>query len=170
MRLDREWAPELPRRNPEFLSDGEPLLAAAWRGRVDVATLLLELGFGVDVVDKTDQRPLHNAVASGSLELLKLLVAHGADVDRPTTQYGGPLGLASHFQQREIAAFLAPLSRDVHNLTYLGFKERLAELFAADPTLLNAVHFRMGCTPLFVLPTRRSRWRRSFCRTAQIRP
>jgi hypothetical protein len=56
MRLDREWARELLRRNPEFLSDGEPLLAAAWRGGVDVATLLLELGFGVDVVDKTDQR------------------------------------------------------------------------------------------------------------------
>lgn len=83
------------------------------------------------------------------MEVVKRLVRHGA---RPTTQYDGPMGFASHFGRREAAGFLAPLSREVHNLTYLGFKDRLAELFAADPGLANARHFRFGWTPLFVLP------------------
>jgi hypothetical protein len=85
--------------------------------------------------------------------VVKLLVAHGADIDRPTTSFGGgAMGYAAHFDRREIATFLAPLSRDVHNLAYLGFKDRLAELFEADPSLVNARHTRRGCTPLFALP------------------
>jgi uncharacterized protein len=62
------------------------------------------------------------------------------------------MGFAAHFDRREIAAYLAPLSRDVHNLTYLGMKDRLGELFAADPGFVNLQHFRYGFTPLFVLP------------------
>ena len=61
------------------------------------------------------------------------------------------MGYATHFDRREIATFLAPLSVDVHNLTYLGFQPRLAELFASDPSLVNVRH-RMGFTPLFALP------------------
>src|SRR5207302_7249168 len=126
---------------------------AARAGRADVVALLLELGVDVDVADEIEQRGLQVAVAGGSLEVVELLVAHGADIDRPTTKVGGgAMGYAAHFDRREIAAFLAPLSRDVHNLTYLGFKDRLAELFAADPALVNARHDRMGCTPLFLLP------------------
>jgi ankyrin repeat protein len=89
---------------------------------------------------------------SGSIEVVQLLVAHGADIDRPTKRYGGALGFASHFGRKEIARLLAPLSRDVHNLTYLGIKERLEQLFAGQPALVNAVHFRLGVTPLFTLP------------------
>jgi uncharacterized protein len=103
-----------------------------------------------DVADQTQLRGLHAAVTGDSLEVVKLLVSRGADIDRPTSQYDGPMGFASHFGRREIAAFLAPLSRDVHNLTYLGFKDRVGELLAADPSLVNARHFRFGCTPLFV--------------------
>jgi len=62
------------------------------------------------------------------------------------------MGFASHFAQREIAALLAPMSRDVWNLAHLGMRERLRELFDAEPTLANAVHARLGFTPLFALP------------------
>jgi uncharacterized protein len=128
------------------------MLAAARGGRIDVVALLLELGVDVDIADNTEQRGLHNAVAGGSLDVVKLLVAHGADVDLPTTRFGGSMGFAAHFDRREIAAYLAPLSRDVHNLTYLGIKDRLGALFVADPEFVNLRHFRYGFTPLFVLP------------------
>jgi ankyrin repeat protein len=153
MKLDREVAHALVKQHQEVLSDAEPMLTAARRGRVDVVTLLLELGVDVDVADETEQRGLHNAVAGGSLDVVKLLVGHGADIDRPTTRMGGgSLGFAAHFGQREIATFLAPLSRDVPNLTYLGMAERLRELFAVDPTLVNAVYPKFDATPLFALP------------------
>lgn len=152
MRLDHATARAIAAIRPECLSEAEPMLTAARGGRADVVALLLELGVGGDVADETQQRGLHNAVAGGSLDVVKLLVAHGADVDRPTTRYGSAMDFAAHFDRREIAAFLAPFSCDAHSLTNLGFKVRLGELFAADPSLVNARHFRFGFTPLFVLP------------------
>jgi ankyrin repeat protein len=151
MRLDRAEARALVKLHPELLIDAEPMLTACCRGRADIAAMLLELGVDVDVADQDQVRGLQCGVASGSLEVVKLLVAHGADIDRPTTRSGGgAMGYAAHFDRREIAAYLAPLSRDVHNLTYLGLKDRLAELFTADPSLVNARP--MGWTPLFFLP------------------
>ena len=153
MSLDRDAARAIVANQPGYLNDPEPMLTAARAGRGDVVALLLELGVDADVADATEQRGLQVAVAGGSLEVVKLLVAHGADIDRPTTKVGGgAMGYAAHFDRREIAAFLAPLSHDVHNLTYLGFKDRLSELFADDPDLVNARHARSGCTPLFLLP------------------
>ncbi|MEP7099380.1 MAG: ankyrin repeat domain-containing protein [Burkholderiales bacterium] len=128
------------------------MLSAARNGRSDVVALLLELGVSVDVADATGLRALQAALPSGHLEIARLLLAHGAEVDRPTAQYDGAMGFAAHFGQREIAALMAPRNRDVHNLTRLGLKQRLAELFANEPVLVNSRHFRSGVTPLFMLP------------------
>jgi ankyrin repeat protein len=152
MQLDRDAARRLAEQHPECLHNPSPMLIATRQGRTDVVALLLELGMDVDIADETKQRGLHNAVAGDSIDVVKLLVAHGADIDRPTTRFGGAMGFAAHFERRDIAAFLAPLSRDVFNLTYLGMAERLRELFAEDPQLANAVAPRAGITPLFCLP------------------
>jgi ankyrin repeat protein len=152
MQLDRETARAIAKAHPECLGNAETMLAAARAGRTDVVTLLLELGVNVDVADRSLQRGLQNAVAGGSFEMVKLLVERGADVDRPTLHYGGALGFAAHFGRRDIAAWLAPLSRDVLNLTYLGLTDRLRELFANDPSLVNWQSPRDGASPLFVLP------------------
>jgi uncharacterized protein len=152
MQLDRDAARRLAEQHPECLHNPSPMLIATRQGRTDVVALLLELGMDVDIADETQQRGLHNAVAGNSIDVVKLLVAHGANIDRPTTRFGGAMGFAAHFERRDIAAFLAPLSRDVFNLTYLGMVERLRELFAEDPQLANAVAPRAGITPLFCLP------------------
>ena len=153
MRLDREEARALAQIHPELLTEAEPMLTACRRGRADIVAMLLGLGVDVDVADDDQVRGLQCAVASGSLEVVKLLVDHGADIDRPTTRSGGgAMGYAAHFGRRDIADYLAPLSRDVQNLTYLGFKQRLGELFAAEPELVNARHGQAGCPPLFWLP------------------
>jgi ankyrin repeat protein len=152
MRLDRDAARRLAQQHPQCLHDPSPMLIAARQGRADVVALLLALGMDVDIADETEQRGLHNAVAGNAIEIVKLLVAHGADVDRPTTRFGGAMGFAAHFERREIAAFLAPLSRDVFNLAWLGMVERLRALFAEDPQRANALAPRTGITPLFCLP------------------
>ena len=153
MQLDRDAARSLAEQHAECLHNPAPMLIAARQGRADVVALLLELGMDVDIADEIEQRGLQVAVAGGSLEVVKLLVAHGADIDRPTTSFGGgAMGYAAHFERRDIAAFLAPLSRDVFNLAYLGMAERLSELSAEDPQLANAVAPKAGITPLFCLP------------------
>jgi hypothetical protein len=40
----------------------------------------------------------------------------------------------------------------VHHLVYLCCKDRLLELFGADPKLVDSVHPQSGMTPLFALP------------------
>jgi ankyrin repeat protein len=153
MRLDRDAARAVAADHPECLLDAEVMLTAARKGRADIVALLLELGVNVDVTDESQQRGIQIAVLGNSLEVVRLLVAHGADIDRPTLrQGGGAMGYAAHFQRREIAEFLAPFSRDVLELTYLGMMERLKQLFDEDRTLANVVSPKYGMTPLFCLP------------------
>jgi ankyrin repeat protein len=153
MRLDRDAARALAERHPECLRDASPMLIAARQGRADVVALLLALGMDVDVGDEIGQRGLQLAAGSGAIDVVKLLLAHGADIDRPTTSFGGgALGYAAHFGQREIAEMLAPLSRDVFELTYLGMTARLEALFAEEPSLVHRRGSKSGATPLFALP------------------
>jgi ankyrin repeat protein len=151
-RLDRNEARALSDANPEFLSDSELMLTAARQNRLDIIELLLDLGMDVDIENFAGFRALHTAVSVNALDIVKTLIAHGADIDRPTENYGGPMGFAAHFDRREIAKVLAPLSHDVHSLVRLGMKDRLRELFTAEPELANVAHFRNRQTPLFSLP------------------
>lgn len=151
-RLDRAEARRLAEQNPEWLRDPELMLTAAREGRRDVVELLLNLGVKVDMEDSSGMRALHQATSSGALEVIRLLLERGAEVDRPTKHHGGAMGFAAHFGQRAAAELLAPHSRDVHNLVFLGMRARLEELFAAEPALVNLAHFRSGMTPLHTLP------------------
>jgi ankyrin repeat protein len=113
---------------------------------------LLALGMPVDIMDEGGARALHAAVAHNARHALVHLIGRGALVDTPQKHYGGAMGTAAYFQRHECAQLLAPHSRDVHNMVLLGLTGRLAELFAAEPSLANLVHLRMGSTPLFWLP------------------
>src|SRR5262245_7865598 len=150
--VDRDEARRLIALHPEFLGDPELMITAARERRLDIVELLLDLGMAVDVTDEGGIRALNVAAGSGAVDVVKLLLARGADVDRPTKHFGGPMGFAAHFGQRSTAELLAPHSRDVHNMVFLGMKDRLRELITAEPALANLEHFRSGSTPLFMLP------------------
>ncbi|MFV3128796.1 ankyrin repeat domain-containing protein [Niveispirillum sp. KHB5.9] len=154
MALEADKARALSAAHPECLNDPSPLHNAARQGRADVVELLLDLSMPVDLGDHGDQRAIQFAAMGNALDVVKLLVARGSEIDRPTTTPygGGAMGYASHFGRRDIAAFLAPLSRDVSELVYMGFVDRLTELFAQEPGLVNAPHPKFGTLPLFALP------------------
>jgi ankyrin repeat protein len=150
--FDRDEIRRLAVLHPEYLRDPEFMLGAARLGMRDLVELLLDLGVDVDIADEGGIRALNHAAGAGAADVVELLLERGADVDRPTKHYGGPLGFAAHFNRRAVAEILAPRSRDVHNLVYLGMKERLRALLAAEPALANLEHYRSGLTPLFTLP------------------
>lgn len=154
MALDADGARASAASHPGCLDDPSPLHSAARQGRADVVELLLDLGMPVDLADHGGQRAIQYAVMGDALDVVQLLVARGAEIDRPTTtDYGGgAMGYAAHFGRRGIAAFLAPLSRDVTELVYLGFVDQLAALFRQEPELVNTPHPKFGTLPLFALP------------------
>jgi len=151
-KLDYAEVRRLAAAHPECLRDAEAILYAAHLNRYELVELLLDLGTDVDVEDSNGIRALGAATRSGALEVMRLLLDRGADVDRPGKHYDGPLGAAAFFGQRAAAELLAPRSRDVHNLVFLGMRDRLRELFAVEPALANLPHFRSGHTPLYMLP------------------
>lgn len=149
---DHEAARRLATSHPEVLRDSEPMLTAAREGRLETVKLLLDLGMHVDIADQGGIRALNLAAGNGHLEVMRLLIEHGADIDKPTQHYGGPMGFAAHFRQRAAAELLAPHSRDLHNMVFIGLRERIVELLAQEPALANLQHPRNGWTPLFTLP------------------
>jgi ankyrin repeat protein len=149
---DIDEARRLALLHPEVLLDSEPMITAAREGRFATVELLLDLGMDVDIADGAGVRALNVAAGNNRLDVMRLLIDRDADIDRPTQHYDGPMGFAAHFGHREAAALLAPYSRDVHNMLFIELKDRLAELFAAEPELVNLRHPRSGVTPLCCLP------------------
>jgi ankyrin repeat protein len=78
---------------------------AAERDSVEAVALLIELGFDVNAVIRT--APLHEAAMRGNLEVIRLLLDHGADPGVRDVGYDAtPAGWADHFGQREAKELL----------------------------------------------------------------
>ncbi len=84
------------------------LTAAAFYGKSNMISLLLGMGIDPNGYPTSDSgfhshaTPLHQAVSSGSLDAVKLLVEAGANLDAVDLMYDGtPLGWAKHMQADE---------------------------------------------------------------------
>jgi ankyrin repeat protein len=151
LRGDRATVQALAADHPEYLRFPAPLFKAAEQNRVDVATMLLDLGMSPDVTGHANTRPLHRAAANDSVEVGKLLIERGAEIDPVETyQNGVPLGWSIYAGKGALAETLARLSRHTRVLTRMGHLARLRELFAEDPSL--ALEMIDGGSLLFYLP------------------
>ena len=78
-------------------------------------------------------------VARGNLELLDLLLAHGADLNARTSWEKGGFGVLEHVNPDEAAALIARGAKiDVWAAANLGMMSELAALIAGDPSLVHA--------------------------------
>ena len=156
LRGDRAAAQALAARHPEFLRFPAPLFKAAEQDRIDVATLLLDLGMSPDVTGHHNTRPLHRAAASDSVAVGKLLIERGAEIDPVETyQNGVPLGWSIYAGKGVLAETLARVSRHTPILVHMGNVARLRELFDADPALARETY--NGASLLFYLPNDETR-------------
>lgn len=107
----RELLAEEPSRANAFASDGfTPLGLAAFFGSSEAARILLASGADPNLAARngTKVAPLHSAVAGGNTEIIRELLAHGADVH--ARQEGGftPLhGAAADGGEETIRLLLA---------------------------------------------------------------
>jgi ankyrin repeat protein len=68
---------------------------------------LLKLGLDVNgTTEPTGLTPLHLAAGEGHLDIVKLLLEHGADINARSAFRVTPLALAARDRQTEVAAFL----------------------------------------------------------------
>lgn len=75
---------------------------AIWRGDID---LLRQLGEddpeALHEVDENGWHPLHEAVRAGNIEIVQILLDHGADINQETDYDQNPLTLAIHYHGRD---------------------------------------------------------------------
>lgn len=154
LRHDAAAARALLAGQPDLIQHPGPLLAAAEFGNAQAVGLLLELGAAVDGLDHDGIAPLHRAVQSGSLEAVDRLLAAGADIDRRERRWNGtPLTWSRVLGQPQITARLAPLSRDVRGLCWLGLTGRLSSVLADEPGRIgDTMPGDENPTHLFCLP------------------
>jgi Ankyrin repeat len=91
----------------------DQLVRAVASNRPPAVALLLELGFDVNAMDRTaplHMVALHEAAMRGNMEVIRLLIEHGAD---PTIHDSGydatPAGWAEHFHNAEAEQYLRAL-------------------------------------------------------------
>lgn len=81
-----------------------PLHAAAGKGSLEVANVLIKKGAGVNErVTSNGFSPLHVAVVNGKAEIAKILMSNGADINARTKQEQTPLDKAVSEEHNEIA-------------------------------------------------------------------
>ncbi|WP_443750055.1 ankyrin repeat domain-containing protein [Asticcacaulis solisilvae] len=154
LRHDAAAAQGLLAAQPELIRHPATLLAAAELGNAPAVALLLDLGAQVEALDHDGIGPLHRAVQSGSLEAVDRLLAAGADIDRRERRWNGtPLTWSRVLGHPHLTARLAPLSRDVRGLCWLGLTGRLNAVLDAEPErIADALAGDESPTHLFCLP------------------
>lgn len=102
-------------KNPSALdrvraSHPDLILEAVSSGRWHAVDLLLQSGFAADVEDGAG--PLHHAAGAGRLDVVKLLVEHGADTGRTDPIWrASAQGWAEYFHHPEIVEYLSGKNR-----------------------------------------------------------
>lgn len=138
-------------RNPEWRRSSAPLFAAAKYNRRRAAALLLDLGVSPNVESEAGERALHIAAYNDSIDVARLLIERGADIDPLGRQYDNtPLGGAMHCRSARVTELLAGLSHSAWEVMYAGRIDRLRDLLAEKPERARATG--EGETMLMWLP------------------
>lgn len=135
MQLDRAEMERLVSAHPELRASTTAVFMAAERDRADLVAALLDIGVSANAEDKNAQRPLHIAAYANALRVARLLIDRGAEIDPVERQWNNtPLDAAIYADHQEMIELLAPYSRDLWSLTFIGHVARVRELLAEDPS------------------------------------
>jgi ankyrin repeat protein len=100
--------------NPRVWRNFTPVCAAAFKGHVEFARMLLERGAAMDVRPQLDsgQTPLTAAIKMGKVQTVRLLLEYGEDVNERDGLGKNPSQWASLCKQQEILEILTEYGAD----------------------------------------------------------
>lgn len=104
------------------------LMLAAYNGRLEVATLLLDRGADPNTQDTGGNTALMGAAFKGSLAMVRLLCSRGADPFHRSSTGQTALRTALMFGRSETARFLAERTQSPYR-PWMGFLKSWAALF-----------------------------------------
>jgi ankyrin repeat protein len=146
-----------PRRDggemPERDAIGLALLYAYVRGQQEAVDFLLEKDGNWNVIGVNNGTALHRAAGGGDLEIVKRLVAKGADIsNRDNPFHSTPLSWAQHDKQQEVFDWLrAHCAIDLHDAVCFDMREHVEARLYEDPSSVNRRIDQWDvpeCTPL----------------------
>jgi ankyrin repeat protein len=146
-----------PRRNGVEMAErdaiGLALLYAYVRGQREAADFLIEKDGNWDVTGVNNGTALHRAAFDGDLDMVRRLVARGADIgNRDNPFMTTPLGWADHNEQADVMVWLrAHCVIDLHDAVTHGFDEHIEARIRENPSSVNGQrdHGEIpGCAPL----------------------
>lgn len=120
---------------------------AALQGATDSAVALIGLGTPIDVLAEHDSTPLFLAACAGHLETVKLLVSHGADVNRLNDLGLKPQDCAKAQGKHEVASWLESQSGNVAKSPFAPLKRMDAIAMTKYEDLCAAVGKAIRSTP-----------------------
>lgn len=141
MKADLERARQLLEADPRLIDDVEPrrseiLNDAAQTNNWPALEAMIALGF--DISKPGERTPLHTAALSGHLDLVKNLVAVGADTKLRDPQFNGPaIGFAIHAKKTGVIAYLDTCEMDIFTAAARGRTDQLEKRLAEDPARLD---------------------------------
>lgn len=146
-----------PRRHdkemPERDAIGLALLYAYVRGEREAVDFLLEKDGNWNVIGVNNGTALHRAAWAGDLEMVKRLVAKGADISNRDNPFNStPLSWAQHNKQQEVFDWLrAHCAIDLHDAACFDLREHVEARLYEDPASVNRQIDQWDvpqCTPL----------------------
>jgi ankyrin repeat protein len=139
---DRAAAQAMLAGNPDLAAEAqaahpEMVHEAARDGNLAAATLMADLGIDIDTLTATT--PLHQAAWQGHLDMVRLLVEHGADPRRRDREHAAPpIGWAAYNGQQSIVDYLDGQDMDVFAAAARGNLPGLERMLDDDPGLVHA--------------------------------
>ncbi|WP_051293464.1 ankyrin repeat domain-containing protein [Pseudoduganella violaceinigra] len=114
------------------------LVQYAAQGDGNVVGLLLQAGVDVNAADPVRQvSALHNAAAQGHLELMKKLLAQGAQPDAADWRGTTPLITAAYYGQLEAARLLLQRGAAVNQVSKEGMTPLVAAVYSGKDAMVD---------------------------------